>query len=370
MTSTLTRVILVGTSHSFQVSEPQFQPFLEDLCGEYDVRAVAEELNADALEEKKCLASIAMSVAESLGLPHRFCDPSQSERSRLRIDQENDIRAQAFFSNWPEGEIDQRIAESHLIREKYWLEELQGLDEWPVVFVCGANHIASFTRLLQQAGIVAQVAVEDWSPADEETANEEYLASLRKGLEKSVRFFGADNKAERELWVVNEFLTNLGLTFIPSEMAHVTDDPPDVRFRGAEFEVKEILDERRRRHADFKAALAKANAATSPADLLEGYTPRDITYEEIYGRVETKVAELAGKYAPAVRAQLDLLFYVNLEDVHGYIETPLPSSERLSNYGFRSISFVMGSISGVFMAGASAPEVLVNGGIRVVRHER
>ena len=58
-------------------------------------------------------------------------------------------------------------------------------------------------------------------------------------------------------------------------------DPPDVRFRDAAFEIKEILDEGRRRHADLKEGLEKAKAARVPSDLLEPLTPRDITYNEV-----------------------------------------------------------------------------------------
>jgi hypothetical protein len=204
---------------------------------------------------------------------------------------------------------------------------------------------------------------------DDEPTDEDYLIAVRKAREESVRFFAACNRPERELWVANEFLTNLGVDFTQDEITHVTDDPPDIRFRGAEFEIKEILDPDRRRHADFKAALEKANAATSPCDLLEHYTPRDITYDEIYAHVEANVANLTVKYAPGARARLDLLFYVNLEDVHGYIGTPLPSPDQLRKHGFRSVSFVMGLFSGVLMATESAPDFLKNRTPRISRRQ-
>lgn len=201
----------------------------------------------------------------------------------------------------------------------------------------------------------------------DEMVDEEYLAAVRNAREESVRFFASDNRAERELWVANEFLTNLGVEFEQSELVHVTSDPPDVRFRGAEFEIKEVLDEGRRRHAEYKASVERAITATCPSDLLEHYTPRDITYAEIYTFVEAKVINLATKYSPDARAQMDLLFYVNLEDVHGYVKTPLPSQDRLSPFGFRSVSLVVGLFSGVLMANDTAPEFLKNEAPRIVR---
>ena len=200
-----------------------------------------------------------------------------------------------------------------------------------------------------------------------EMTDEEYLIAVRKAREESVHFFASDKRAEREMWVANEFLSNLGIQFEQSEIVHVTDDPPDVRFRGAEFEIKEILDEGRRRHADYKASLERANAATSPSELLEHYTPRDITYTEVCALVEARCMELAAKYSPDARSQMDLLFYIDLEDVHGYVKTPLPSPDQWSPLGFRSVSLVMGRLSGVLMARTSAPDFLKDGVPRIVR---
>ncbi|BCB26998.1 hypothetical protein SKTS_18840 [Sulfurimicrobium lacus] len=203
--------------------------------------------------------------------------------------------------------------------------------------------------------------------AGDEMTDEEYLAAVRKAREESVRFFSSGNRGERELWVAKEFLTNLGLEFQYSELIHVKDDPPDVRFREAEFEIKEILDPGRRRHAEYKASLETANAATTPSELLEPATPKDITYGEIYVLIEEQVKKLCFKYGPSERAKMDLLFYVNLEDVYGYVATPLPSPACLRPLGFRSVSLVMGRFSGVLIASETAPEFLRNGGARIVR---
>ena len=46
-----------------------------------------------------------------------------------------------------------------------------------------------------------------------EMTDEEYLIAVRKAREESVHFFASDKRAERELWVANEFLSNLGIQF-------------------------------------------------------------------------------------------------------------------------------------------------------------
>ena len=105
--------------------------------------------------------------------------------------------------------------------------------------------------------------------------DEEYLEAQRKARAESVEFFRASNKPERERWVVREFLTNLGLVFTDAEVRSPDQDPPDVTFREANFEIKEILSKGRRRHQEYKEGLQKALDAESPSDLVEMYTPRD-----------------------------------------------------------------------------------------------
>jgi hypothetical protein len=189
--------------------------------------------------------------------------------------------------------------------------------------------------------------------------DEEYLKAQQKALAESVEFFRSSNKTERERWVVREFLTNLGLSFDDPEIQSPTSDPPDVIFRDANFEIKEILSEGRRRHEEYKGGLEKALAATSPADLIETYTPRDVTIFNVCAGVyveSKKLAEL--KYPVNTRKSIDLLFYVNLTDVSGLQETPFPDLIPIDVLGWRSVSFLMGHRSCVLSVAQSAPSFL------------
>jgi hypothetical protein len=156
-------VVVVGTSHTIQTADPQLKPFLEGLCQQFMVHAVAEEMNQEALAEQSCTASIPMKVASALKLAHRLCDPNRAQRRDLGIRQENDIRVSAFPATLPESEVALRVAESHAKRERHWLDQLRDLNTWPVLFVCGADHVASFSQLLKQQGMAVQVAAEDWA---------------------------------------------------------------------------------------------------------------------------------------------------------------------------------------------------------------
>ena len=67
-----------------------------------------------------------------------------------------------------------------------------------------------------------------------------------KAVEDSIDFYSSGNKGASERWVCTEFLKNIGLHYEPAEVVSRADDPPDVIFRKASFEVKEILDRGRR----------------------------------------------------------------------------------------------------------------------------
>jgi len=71
--------------------------------------------------------------------------------------------------------------------------------------------------------------------------DEEYLDEQRKARAESVAYFRAANKPERERWVAQTFLKNLRINHTSAEIVN-GQDPPDIQFRDANFEIKEILD--------------------------------------------------------------------------------------------------------------------------------
>ncbi|MCU7806955.1 MAG: DUF1780 domain-containing protein [Candidatus Thiodiazotropha sp. (ex Semelilucina semeliformis)] len=180
-----------------------------------------------------------------------------------------------------------------------------------------------------------------------------------QSLEESVQFFGARYKSEREIWVANSFITNLNIPFEKAEVISPEQDPPDVIFRDAQFEIKEILDPGRRRHAEYKKMLEHARTITDPKQLLLEFTPIDKTIAEIY-ELCLKETKALTKYPTALRADTDLLFYVNLYHVMGLTEEPFPDTSELAALGWRSVSFVKGYRSCVLTASPGAPEFLAS----------
>lgn len=189
--------------------------------------------------------------------------------------------------------------------------------------------------------------------------DEEFLEDRRRALRDSVEYFSVKNKPERERWVCQEFILNLGLAFDEAEVITPDDEPPDVVFRDGRFEIKELLDPGRRRHTEYKASLQKALKTTDPQDLLEQFTPLDITPEQIGSRILKELEALQDHYAPAARRNLDILFYVNLQQ-HFLKAGPMPSASEFARYGWRSVSAIKGWGALVMFAASDAPTFLVS----------
>ena len=181
------------------------------------------------------------------------------------------------------------------------------------------------------------------------------LSDIREGLKASVAFFAPESKHDRELWDCREFVLNLNLLAKDEEFVAQKDDPPDVVFRGARFESKEIMDLGRRRHQEYRDALERAELATDPAELLQHYTPVDLSPAEIGDLVERELAGLRSRYEPTLMHSLDLLFYVNLKN-HHLRAGPMPSDFRFAGFGWRSVSAFIGWGALVFYAALNAPE--------------
>jgi hypothetical protein len=197
-----------------------------------------------------------------------------------------------------------------------------------------------------------------------------YLEELEIDLKKSVAYFAPQNKAEREIWVVREFLTNLGIPFLPNELKSIKDDPPDVRFLNAEFEIKEILDKNRQRHREYKEALRKVATAQGPDDFFEQYMPRDIPTSGVYNLIYGRSLELHPKYPLATRNILDLLFYVNLQDYSLDLNHPFPDIFELIDHGWRSVSFLMYFQSCILYASNNAPDFIKQHAGKVISRGR
>ncbi len=93
--------------------------------------------------------------------------------------------------------------------------------------------------------------------------------------------------------ILRAFLRCLKISFEAKEIKPIKSQFPDVQFRSHEFEIKEMLDQARRRHDEYKKHLNDLKRATKLSDLFETYTPVDITLDEIGKESPTRLKVFA-----------------------------------------------------------------------------
>ncbi len=146
----------------------------------------------------------------------------------------------------------------------------------------------------------------------------EYKELNLRELRDAVKFFSNKGKKKRELWVVKEFLRILGLSYSEGELNQLLQDPPDVIFRDSHFEIKELMDENRHRHKEFKNRLKMFESAQSFDDIRDndGWDQEALTIEELSQKVEKYIQDKI--YGADMMAKTDLLIYVN--PIKNYID--------------------------------------------------
>lgn len=182
-----------------------------------------------------------------------------------------------------------------------------------------------------------------------------WKAERIRELQQSISFFSNSNKLEREKWGVRRLLRALDVDFAESDLSNAPE-PVDVAFRGAHFQVKEIPDEGRRRGDEYRNALERAISADQYSQLLEQYTPMDISFANIVTRCfEYSAALLAQrKYGSLESKKLDLLCYFNWKDHHVVSPVEIATVDA----GFRSLAIVSNRYCAVAYARDDAPDFL------------
>ena len=188
--------------------------------------------------------------------------------------------------------------------------------------------------------------------------DKEFIEKYKQDLLEAIAFYSNESKAKRELWVAREFLTNLQIEVSEKRLIPVSDDPPDIQFQVANFEIKEIMDENRQRHKEYKDALLKCDLVKNSSEILESYTPKELTFQDIIDITIYELSKYQQIYSPDIKQNLDMLFYFNLIDFHLTDDRTCRIPKDISKYGWRSVSVIRNNLSCVLYASSSAPDFL------------
>ena len=186
-----------------------------------------------------------------------------------------------------------------------------------------------------------------------------YISDLVSHTENSIKFFSNNMKPERERSVCAAFLRCLGIDFSVNDIIAQKDDPPDVIFDPARFEIRELYEEGRRRHDEYRDKLDELKQANSIDDtLIPIKWPTPISYNQIFSGIKSALRSKAQRYGENLCSSLDALVYVSLPQRFLDINSELSKFEKIMTQGWRSVSFVIPPYSHVVFCKETAPGFL------------
>jgi hypothetical protein len=180
-------IYLIGTCHKTQVWSDQvrrqplgivplakmkaFQKFVTEAAMSVGAATIGEEMSEDRMAVYGHNAiTVAQLVARHLNIAHVFCEPTATERQALglRVGDEMVEHAKAIAARTGRDFLqvhDEEVRKQFLTRETFWAERLARYspEANPAVFICGAEHCATFPETLRQNGFEATVHCPDWT---------------------------------------------------------------------------------------------------------------------------------------------------------------------------------------------------------------
>lgn len=180
-------IYLIGTCHKTQVwsdlvrRQPfgvvpltkinAFQKFVTEAAITLGAATLGEEMNEERmLVYGHNAITVAQLVARQLNIVHVFCEPNETERQALglRVGDEMVQHAKTIAArtagDWVQVH-DEEVRKQSPTRETFWAERLARYtpEANPVVFICGADHCATFPETLRHKGFEARVHCPDWT---------------------------------------------------------------------------------------------------------------------------------------------------------------------------------------------------------------
>jgi hypothetical protein len=187
----------------------------------------------------------------------------------------------------------------------------------------------------------------------------------REGLEvlrahaADTRLFLTDAlKPERERAVCRAFLRCVGVPFDQLEIVASVDEPVDVSFREACFQVREVLEVGRRRGDEWRKRAECWNRARSLGDTVVSWSPpAPLPLVDLIGSLPGALEAKVRKYGRQC-STLDALVYVNLRS--RFLDPGISQADTssLETQGWRSVSILFPPYGMVLTAGDDAPDFL------------
>jgi len=192
--------------------------------------------------------------------------------------------------------------------------------------------------------------------------DKDYLDGLPAYAREMRRLHSNSGQTERERRTVCAFLRSIGTDFSVNEIKPKPEenDPVDVEFRNAHFQVTDLLGDRKP-GLIWQERERKWENAVSVSDVEEPWTwSQPISYDAISEKIVTHLKQKATHYAAQTCATVDALVLVALEPKRHLwpLDAVSDHHNHLVEQGWRSVSMVFEPYGCILAACGSAPEFL------------
>jgi hypothetical protein len=189
----------------------------------------------------------------------------------------------------------------------------------------------------------------------------DYLRLLTHQAEQANAFLSNARKWERERWVCQRLLQALNVQHRLEDFSAAGQEPPDVLFREANFEVFFVLDEGRRLNDEWRAELERRRSAFSLSQLVRREAkPRRIPLGTLQQHLAPTLRKKAHNYTERGLdlGELDLVAFVSLKRAVADFNSHFPPPTEFLRQGWRSLSLVGPTFARVLFAHPDAPDFL------------
>ncbi|WP_263260308.1 DUF1780 domain-containing protein [Pseudomonas sp. RIT-PI-S] len=189
----------------------------------------------------------------------------------------------------------------------------------------------------------------------------DYLRLLTTQAEQANALLSNARKWERERWVCQRLLQGLNITYGTEEFLPVGQEPPDVLFRDANFEVFFVLDEGRRLNDEWREELQRRRSAFSLSQLVRREArPKRIRAPELLARLAPTLRKKAHNYLERGidLGELDMVAFASLKRDVLNLNSHFPPPTEYLRQGWRSLSLVGPNFARVLFAHPDAPDFL------------
>ena len=182
-----------------------------------------------------------------------------------------------------------------------------------------------------------------------------YLEEVRMHSKKALQYFSNIQKSQREIDVCRAFLRCAGIKYSNHEIVVSNEEPVDINFRAAQFQIREVMEDNRRRGDELREIL-KAKLVES---LMKKYnSPNPISLSELVEIIARSLISKANRYGTDQCGNLDALIYVNLRYRFLEITSAFPDLSVLKIQNWRSVSLLFPPYSIVLYVNPNAPDFL------------